>query len=176
MATSDQSWRVIAGPRAVERIGAALVLGAVEALGMFGETARALHAINGRLWALEEAVRDRSLPDGAVVRLKRLIDAENLGRHDAIHAIDHLIDVTAGPQRTPDDPDAVLDSHSVGEMIDRLSVLTLKAEAFAAAPARSAAIATRLQRLERSLERVGEALLRGEGVAQAFDEAKTYSA
>lgn len=135
-----------------------------------------LHGINGRVWALEEAVRDRALGDAEVVRLKRAIDAENLARHAAVHAIDRAVDACFGPQRAPDDEAAVVDSQSVGQMVDRLSVLALKVAAWAGAPARQAALEAQRQRVGRCLDRVGWALARGEGTAQAFDEAKTYSA
>ncbi len=61
-------------------------------------------------------------------------------------------------------------------MVDRLSVLALKVSAWAGAPARQAALEVQRRRVGRCLDRVGLALGRGEGVAQAFDEAKTYSA
>jgi hypothetical protein len=135
---------------------------------------RALHDVNRRLWALEDAVRDPALAAEAVRDHKRAIDAANLERHAAVACIDRAVDDAFGPQRDPDDPLAVVDSQSVGAMVDRLSVIALKIEGFGDDPARAAAQRARAAHVERCLERVVDALRRGDGVAQAFDEGKRY--
>lgn len=172
MVRVDDSWRVLATGQGAAAVWTALA----DAEGPLAAAVGPLHAVNGRLWALEEAVRDRDLPDTEVVRLKRAIDRANLARHEAVHAIDRAVDACFGAQRAPDDPAAVVDSQSVGQMVDRLSVLALKVAAWAGAPARRAALEVQRLRVGRCLDRVGEALARGEATAQAFDEAKTYSA
>ncbi len=168
----DRAWRLLATGQGA----AAVWTGLVEGQGPLALAVAPLHGVNGRLWALEEAVRDRALADVEIVRLKRAIDAENLARHDAVHTIDRAVDACFGLQRAPDDEAAVVDSQSVGQMVDRLSVLALKVAAWAGTPARRAALEAQRLRVGRCLDRVGWALARGEGTAQAFDEAKTYSA
>ncbi len=139
-----------------------------------GALVRELHAVNGRLWALEDAVRDPALPPEAVRDHKRSIDAANLERHAAIARIDGEVDAAFGPQRAPDDPRAVLDSQSVGAMVDRLSVIALKIAVFRDDVARASAQRARAALVERCLDRVIDALRRGDGVAQSFDEGKRY--
>jgi hypothetical protein len=136
---------------------------------------RALHRINRLLWDLEEVVRDRGLDAEAVRELKRRIDAANLRRHRAVAAIDDAVDAMMPGQRDDADPDAVVNSESVGQMVDRLSVLVLKQAAHTAPGIRSD-LDRRVGRIMRCLARVWAALQRGDGVSQRFDEAKTYSA
>jgi hypothetical protein len=142
--------------------------------GEIGALARALHETNRRLWALEDAVRDPELPAEAVRDHKRAIDAANLERHAAIARLDRAVDAAYGPQREPGDPRAVVDSQSVGAMVDRLSVIALKVAVFAGDAERAAAQRARAALVERCLDRVVGALRRGDGVAQSFDEGKRY--
>ncbi len=140
-----------------------------------GDLVRALHACNRRLWDLEAAVRDRALTDAEVVRLKRAIDSENLARHAAVGALDRHLDACFGPQRAPGDPDAVVDSQSLGQMVDRLSVLHLKLAWHEGAPM-EAGLAAQRDRVACCFDRVATAMGRGDGTPQAFEEAKTYGA
>jgi hypothetical protein len=142
--------------------------------GALPDLVRALHAANRRLWALEDAVR-ADLDPATIRDHKRAIDAANLERHAAVARIDAAVDAAYGPQRTPADPDAVFDSQSVGQMADRLSVLALKVEAFRGT-AREAGLRAQAGRVMRCLDRVVDALRRGDGVPQSFDEAKRYGA
>lgn len=136
---------------------------------------RALHEINRTLWDLEEVVRDRALEAEAVRALKRRIDAANLERHRAVAAIDDAVDAVMPAQRGDADPEAIVNSESVGQMVDRLSVLVLKQAAHTAPDVRGD-LDRRVGRVMRCLARVWAALERGDGVRQRFDEAKTYSA
>lgn len=134
-----------------------------------------LHAANTKLWQLEDAVRDRGLDAVEVTRMKRAIDRANLDRHAAIAEIDAAIDAAYAPRATLTTPGVVLNSESVGQMVDRLSVLVLKRSAHAGTP-RAAGVAARLVHLQRCLDRVLDALRAGLALPQRFDEAKTYSA
>ena len=149
---------------------AAAIDGSVAAAGA------ALHAANAGLWVAEDAVRDRALPDAAVVALKRQIDHANLERHGHIAALDGLVDAGFPPQRPLADPEAVVDSQSVGQVFDRLSVLALKIEAHRPDATRLRALEARRGHLLRCLARVLDALAEGRGVPQRVDEAKTYGA
>ena len=141
--------------------------------GVIAQRIQLLHRCNARLWAFEDEVRDPKLPHAEVVRLKRAIDRENLARHEAIASLDRCFDRRASPQRDPTDPDAVVDSRSLGEMVDRLSVLELKL-AHHRDPARIASLGERRDRVCRCFDRVVEAMSRGDGLLQTFDEAKSY--
>jgi hypothetical protein len=135
----------------------------------------ALHGANKKLWNLEDAVRDRALTPQTVTRMKRAIDAANLERHAAVAQIDLAIDIAFAPSADLETPGVALNSESVGQMVDRLSVLELKRIAHAGTP-RAAGVDARLAHLLRCLDRMLDALRAGRALPQRFDEAKTYSA
>lgn len=134
-----------------------------------------LHTINQALWHAEDQVRDRGLDPQSVAALKRRIDHLNLERHGAIAAIDRAVDALFLPTCAPEAPGVVLNSESVGQMLDRLSILALKRAAWRDTP-RAAEVERRIAWLGRCLDRVLGALLDGTACPQRFDEAKTYSA
>jgi hypothetical protein len=137
-----------------------------------------LHVANTALWDAEAKVRVRALPDAEVVALKRAIDRHNLERHAAVAAVDRAADADFPGQRADDDPQAVLGSESIGQMLDRASILHLKIVAMSAEGnmERAAVMQRRLARLARCVRERVEALSRGDATTQAFDEGKTYSA
>ena len=138
----------------------------------------ALHAVNQALWACEDAVRSRALPDAEVVALKRRIDALNLERHAWVATIDRAADAQFPVHLPADDPRACVGSESIGQMLDRVSVVTLKRAAMLVAgdAARGRAMDDRLTLLARCVDERLTALRRGRATRQAFDEGKTYSA
>ena len=138
----------------------------------------ALHAVNQALWACEDAVRSRALPDAEVVALKRRIDALNLERHAWVAAIDRAADARFPAHLPADDPQARVGSESIGQMLDRVSVVTLKRTAMYAVgdTARGRAMDDRLALLARCVAERLDALRRGVATRQAFDEGKTYTA
>jgi hypothetical protein len=139
---------------------------------------RELHAANTALWDAEARVRARSLPDAQIVALKRAIDRHNLERHAAVASVDRAADADFPDQRSDDDPLAVVGSESIGQMLDRASILHLKLAAMCTQgdTARAAEMQRRLARLARCVHERLDALTRGDATAQAFDEGKTYSA
>jgi len=85
------------------------------------------HWHNCTLWEQEDLARRRNVPDAEIVSNKRAIDAHNQKRNDAIERIDEALlellkDVTPGKN-------ARQNSETAGEMIDRLSILSLKMRA-----------------------------------------------
>lgn len=80
------------------------------------------HRCNIALWDEEDQARRRDVPDSAIANSKRLIDGHNQRRNDAIERIDELV-LTALP-KVPET--ARLHSETVGALIDRLSILSLK--------------------------------------------------
>jgi len=137
-----------------------------------------LHAVNQALWACEDAVRSRALPDAEVVALKRRIDALNLERHAWVATIDRAADARFSAYLPADDPRARVGSESIGQMLDRVSVVTLKRAAMQAVGdvARAQTMDDRLALLARCIDERLDALRRGVATRQAFDEGKTYSA
>ena len=86
------------------------------------QAVEANHRCNIALWDEEDQARRRDVPDSAIARSKRLIDGHNQQRNDAIERIDEQVLATlpAPP------PSARLHSETVGALIDRLSILSLK--------------------------------------------------
>lgn len=144
--------------------------------GPVGARVSALHAANAQLWAAEDAVRDRALPDAEVVRLKREIDRLNLARHAAVRAIDAWYDEAFAPRCTLDTPGVLINSESIGQMMDRLSVLALKLAHYPAHAPQRPGLVVRQALLMRCVDRSLRALAEGNALPQGFDEAKTYGA
>lgn len=80
------------------------------------------HRCNIELWDEEDQARRRDVPDSAIANSKRLIDSHNQHRNDAIEQIDEQI-LTALPNMPET---ARLHSETIGALIDRLSILSLK--------------------------------------------------
>jgi hypothetical protein len=80
------------------------------------------HRCNVALWDEEDQARRRDVPDSAIANSKRLIDGHNQRRNDAIERIDErALSALPGVPAT-----ARLHSETVGALIDRLSILSLK--------------------------------------------------
>jgi len=82
------------------------------------------HWCNRLLWDEEDKARRRDVPASEIARSKRLIDAYNQRRNDAVEAIDEAILDALADVEVP--PTARLSSQTAGAMIDRLSILSLK--------------------------------------------------
>ena len=83
------------------------------------------HRYNTLLWDEEDKARRKDVPDSEIAANKRAIDGYNQKRQDAIERIDeellkHLESVTVKEN-------AWRNSETVGSIIDRLSILSLKA-------------------------------------------------
>ncbi len=97
------------------------------------------HRCNSLLWAEEDLARRQTVADGEIAANKRAIDRFNQARNDATERIDELLLVAlklvdetsarsdAPPSSVP--PGARLNSETVGSMIDRMSILSLKLRA-----------------------------------------------
>lgn len=80
------------------------------------------HARNFELWHEEDKARDPQAGDGEIAAVKRAIDRLNQQRNDAIERIDELLLAELG--ELP--PEAPLNSETVGSIVDRLSIVSLK--------------------------------------------------
>jgi Protein of unknown function (DUF4254) len=84
-----------------------------------------LHRANFLLWHAEDEARRPQAEDGTVVTAKRTIDRVNQQRNDAVERIDDLLLARlAAVERSAD---AEQHSETPGMIIDRLSILSLKA-------------------------------------------------
>lgn len=85
-----------------------------------------LHLYNFRLWQAEDGVRRPGASDRCIAGRKRAIDAFNQQRHDQIEQLDTwLFHLLYAPALAPPAA-AELHSETPGNLLDRLSILTLK--------------------------------------------------
>lgn len=132
----------------------------------------ALHHRNRRLWTLEDAVR-RTREPNEIATLKRAIDAANLARHAAVKQIDAAVLARYPGGRRLGERAAVFDSSSVGQMLDRLSILALKRARILRADA-SALATAQWNHVIACLERAVAALRAGTWVHHPAGEVKQY--
>ena len=83
------------------------------------------HARNFELWHEEDRARDPEADDRVIATVKRAIDKLNQARNDAMEKIDELVLARLdGRGQTPEG--SPLHSETVGSIVDRLSILSLK--------------------------------------------------
>jgi len=84
-----------------------------------------VHGYNFAIWHEEDLARAENVDEAAIGRIKRRIDPLNQSRNNAMEAVDEWVLTTLrGAGR--DGGDAPLHSESVGAIVDRLSILSLK--------------------------------------------------
>jgi hypothetical protein len=103
---------------------------------------QANHRFNSLLWAEEDLARRTTVADAEIAANKRAIDGYNQARNDATERVDELLLVALGlvdeSSARTDAPvsrvpaAARLNSETAGSMIDRLSIMALKAHAMRA--------------------------------------------
>ncbi|MDP3082963.1 MAG: DUF4254 domain-containing protein [Rubrivivax sp.] len=136
---------------------------------------QANHRFNSLLWAEEDLARRTTVADSEIAANKRAIDGFNQARNDATERIDELLLVALGlvdeASARSDAPlarvpaGARLNSETAGSMVDRLSIMALKAHAMRAQTERSdvddahrAASAVKLERLQQQRRDLGGCL------------------
>lgn len=124
----------------------------------------ALHAANRALWRLEDRVRDvRALREKG--RIKLQIDRANLRRHARVAEIDaEVVRRWRGARR------GYLSSESIGQMLDRGSILVLKRAKVGETPA----LEHKWGHLLACLERAMIAVRAGRFVHHEVGEVKAY--
>jgi hypothetical protein len=83
------------------------------------------HYFNIKLWHLEDQARRYDIPDREIVKVKRMIDKANQRRNDYIEKIDNYI-VKELKKIGLNNNGLPLHSETIGSIIDRLSILSLK--------------------------------------------------
>ena len=133
---------------------------------------QANHRYNSLLWAEEDLARRTTVADAEIAANKRAIDGYNQARNDATERVDEILLLALGlvsaesarsdaPQaQVP--PGARLNSETAGSMIDRLSIMALKARAMRAQTLRCdaddahhAASRVKLERLQQQRDDLG---------------------
>jgi hypothetical protein len=106
------------------------------------------HIYNRLLWEEEDLARRRDVSDTLIAQNKRNIDGFNQKRNDAIEKIDEFIIATidASPTKT-----ATQHTETIGAIIDRLSILSLKIKAMGKEAIRSSAGAEHTQKCSQKL-------------------------
>jgi hypothetical protein len=87
------------------------------------EFIEANHFYNTKLWNEEDLARRKKVSDNEIAKNKRCIDAFNQHRNDYIEKIDHFI-LSKSSREAP--INGKQNSETLGSMIDRLSILSLK--------------------------------------------------
>lgn len=90
-----------------------------------GKTAN-LHYCNFYQWIREGTVRSMKCDESEIVRLKKEIDASNSERSTLIEELDAYFVSELRINRTDDWSNLYINSQTLGEIIDKLSVLCLK--------------------------------------------------
>jgi hypothetical protein len=149
---------------------------------------QANHRYNSLLWAEEDLARRTQVADAEIAANKRAIDGYNQARNDATERVDEILLLALGlvdaesargdaPQsRVP--AGARLNSETAGSMIDRLSIMALKARAMRAQTLRGdadeahrAASRVKLERLQQQRHDLGDcfdALLADAAAGRAY--------
>jgi len=126
---------------------------------------QANHRFNSLLWAEEDLARRTTVADAEIAANKRAIDGFNQARNDATERVDEwllvalgLVDAASARTDAPVSKvptGATLNSETAGSMVDRMSIMALKAHAMRQQGARSdvddahrAASGVKLSRLE----------------------------
>jgi hypothetical protein len=131
-----------------------------------------LHHHNRRLWDLEDKVRAATSPS-SIARHKADIDRANLARHAAVKVIDAAVLARYRRGRELGARGAVIDSASIGQMLDRLSILALKRARVVGPTAHGLAAAQWAHTLA-CLDRAVKALSAGTWVHHPAGEVKQY--
>jgi hypothetical protein len=136
---------------------------------------QANHRNNSLLWAEEDQARRTTVAPAEIAANKRAIDGYNQARNDATERVDEILLLALGlvdeasarsdapVSRVP--PGARLNSETAGSMIDRLSIMALKARAMREQTARCdvdeahrASSEVKLQRLLQQRDDLGSCL------------------
>ena len=84
------------------------------------------HAHNFELWHEEDKARDQKADDAIIAQVKRNIDRFNQERNNAMERIDEMVLALLTGMKGEPDERLPLHSETVGSIVDRLSILSLK--------------------------------------------------
>lgn len=84
------------------------------------------HECNFRLWHEEDKARSRSASDSEIAAVKRAIDTLNQQRNDRIEFLDDAITQILDSLAVVAKQDATMNTETLGSVIDRLSIMSLR--------------------------------------------------
>ncbi len=84
------------------------------------------HGFNFQLWHEEDQARDPAADDAVIAKVKRHIDGLNQQRNDAMERVDEFVLNALAQGGVQGDDSLPLHSETVGSIVDRLSILSLK--------------------------------------------------
>lgn len=84
------------------------------------------HAFNFELWHEEDKARDPAANDAVTAQVKRNIDGLNQKRNNAMEGMDEEVLKMLIKRMGPPDDQLPMHSETVGNIVDRLSILSLK--------------------------------------------------
>lgn len=85
-----------------------------------------IHGYNFQLWHEEDQARAEGVDDAVIGQVKRRIDPLNQDRNNAIEALDEWVLEALEAEGIRAPATAPLHSETIGSIVDRLSILTLK--------------------------------------------------
>lgn len=145
----------------------------------FPELIEGLHSCNFFSWHADDRSRANQ-SDSVLMNAKRELDASNLMRSNFMEAIDQQVVTTLELTPVDDFVGVQINSETVGQMIDRLSVQTLK-RFFLEKRLSADAANQSLERVDRQLEYVSvcldrfvDGLVNGHAHMLAYRQYKTY--
>ena len=159
-----------------------------EAGGDFDATVEELHRANFELWHQEDKARDIHSGDAAIAAAKRAIDMINQRRNDQIERCDELLLDELSAKKLQN-PQGELHSETLGMMLDRLSIMSLKVyhtreemERIPSPPGHRERNLRRLAILQQQrddlascLDRLWQRVLRGKSRFQVYRQLKMYN-
>ncbi len=145
------------------------------------------HRCNCLLWEEEDLARRQKVSDSEIAGNKRAIDGFNQRRNDAIERLDEAL--LASLDQVTRKPGARMNSETVGSMVDRLSILSLKVHHMRIQTSRTdvgpdhvASCKAKLERLVEQrddlatcLDRLLEEAARGEAYFKVYRQFKMYN-
>lgn len=92
----------------------------------FRDFAISIHYCNFLQWDREGKVRSRDISPDTVASLKREIDISNMERHELVEKLDEFCVSQLNIVERNDWSELFLNSETIGQMVDRISILILK--------------------------------------------------
>lgn len=135
------------------------------------------HHWNAMLWAEEDLARRTKVSDSEIAQNKRNIDVFNQERNDSIRRMDQEVQRIFALSNVVLNPNGRLSSETPGQMLDRLSIMSLKIQAFVNLdmPERASAVIEQYDDLHDCLRRLLTGCIRGDERFKTYNAHKGYN-